>query len=232
MIQVRKADARGHANHGWLDTYHSFSFANYYDPRFMGFSTLRVINEDVIAPGAGFPKHPHKDMEIVTFLLDGELEHRDSMDNHSVIRAGEIQRMSAGNGVFHSEFNPSPVNPTHLLQIWILPNKRGFDPGYEQKWLPELTKESPVQLIASPEGRDGSVTIHQDTDIWLARMGAGQKVEHSLKGVRSAWVQVARGTLKVGEHQLKAGDGAAVSQEKALTLASDDGGEALIFDMP
>lgn len=232
MIQVRKADTRGHANHGWLDTYHSFSFANYYDPRFMGFSTLRVINEDVIAPGAGFPKHPHKDMEIVTFLLDGELEHRDSMDNHSVIRAGEIQRMSAGTGVFHSEYNPSPVNPTHLLQIWILPGKKGFGPSYEQKWLPEFTKDKAVQLIASPEGRDGSVTIQQDTDLWLARLDAGQKVDHSLKGIRSAWVQVARGTFKVGDQQLKAGDGAAVSQEKALALASVDGGEALIFDMP
>ena len=228
MIQVRKARDRGHANHGWLDSWHSFSFADYHDPRHMGFSALRVINEDRVIPGEGFPTHPHRDMEIITYVLEGALEHQDSLGTGSVIRPGEVQRMSAGTGIRHSEFNHSKNEPVHFLQIWILPNVQGVKPSYEQK---RIELDGKLRLVASADGRDGSVTIHQDARVYAARLN-GAEVSHALAPGRRSWVQVARGTAKVNGTTLHAGDGAGIESEADLRLAADGSAEVLLFDLP
>ncbi len=232
MITVRKSNERGHFKIDWLDSYHSFSFGEYYDPRFLGFSMLRVINEDVVAPGAGFPTHPHKDMEIITYVLEGELEHRDSLGTGAVIRPGEVQRMSAGTGIRHSEFNPSEDKPTKLLQIWLLPGEKNIAPSYEQTAFPEAERRGKLRLVASPDGREGSVTIHQDVTLYATLLAPGEKVAHTLADKRVAWVQVARGELTVNGVDLKQGDGAAVTKETALELVASQDAEILLFDMP
>jgi hypothetical protein len=232
MIAIRPAKERGHADHGWLDTWHTFSFADYYDPRFMGFRALRVINEDFVAAGRGFPTHGHRDMEIITYVLEGALEHRDSLGTGSVIRPGEVQRMSAGTGVRHSEANPSATEPLHLLQIWIEPSKAGIAPGYEQQTFADADKRGRLRLVASPDGADGSVTIHQDARVYATVLGPGQHVEHTLAPGRHAWLHVARGTLALNGHRLAQGDGAAMTAEPSLTLLADTDAEALLFDLP
>jgi redox-sensitive bicupin YhaK (pirin superfamily) len=231
MIETRRSRERGHANHGWLDTHYSFSFADYYDPRFMGFRSLRVINDDRVAPGRGFPTHNHQDMEIVTYVLEGALQHRDSLGNGSVIRPGDVQRMSAGAGVSHSEFNPSRGEALHLLQIWILPERNGLTPGYEQKTFTDAQKRGTLRLVASPDGRDGSVTIHQDAEIYASVLGAGDRVKHELRPGRHAWVQVATGKIQLNGAALEEGDGAAISSESLLELAGTDESEVLLFDL-
>lgn len=231
MIQLRQSGERGHANHGWLDSWHTFSFADYHDPRHMGFSVLRVINEDVVAPERGFPTHPHRDMEIVTWILEGALEHKDSLGTGSVIRPGEVQRMSAGSGIRHSEFNPSPTEAVHLLQIWILPDRAGYAPSYEQTRFEDAELADRLRLVASPNGQDGSVTIHQNARIYATRFRDGE-VTHTLGAGRRAWVQVTRGALTLNGRKLAAGDGAAVEQETALRLAGNGGSELLLFDLP
>jgi quercetin 2,3-dioxygenase len=231
MMLVRKAGERGHFDHGWLDTWHSFSFADYYDPRFMGFRHLRVINEDRVAAGQGFPTHPHRDMEIVTYILEGELEHKDSMGTGSIIRPGEVQRMTAGTGVTHSEFNHSQENPVHLLQIWLLPERNGLKPGYEQKSLPVDALNGKLALVGSHDGNDQGVTIHQDVNLYAGRLGAGNAFEQDLKPGRHAWIQVARGDVEANGQSLAAGDGAAVSQEAHLSLKAKTPAEVLVFDL-
>jgi redox-sensitive bicupin YhaK (pirin superfamily) len=231
MITVRPASERGHFNHGWLDTYHTFSFADYQDPRHMRFRALRVINEDRVAPGHGFPMHFHRDMEIITYVLDGELEHKDSLGNGSIIRPGDGQRMSAGSGIMHSEFNPSRTDPVHLLQIWIMPERRGIEPGYEQKTFASEEKLGHLRLIASPEARDGSVRIHQDAHLYVSLLPAGEKVEHELAPGRHAWLQVGRGAVSLDGKSLSQGDGAAVSDEKNLVIKADKDSEILLFDL-
>ncbi len=233
MIQVRRAKERGHANHGWLDTYHTFSFADYYDPRFMGFRSLRVINEDWVKPGYGFPTHPHRDMEIITYVLEGSLEHKDSMGTGSVIRPGEVQKMSAGTGVRHSEFNHSDKEPVHLYQIWIMPEKEGIKPMYEQKTIPAEERTGKLRLIASPNGNgNGAVKLYQEAELFTTELAAGESVEHQLTPGRYAWVQVARGSILLNGQELKAGDGAAVAQETTLQFSAGiDGAEALLFDL-
>jgi redox-sensitive bicupin YhaK (pirin superfamily) len=231
MIQIRRSEERGHANHGWLDAYHSFSFADYYDPENMGFGALRVINEDRVAPKAGFPPHSHRDMEIITYLLDGALEHRDSMGNGSVIRAGDVQRMSAGTGVQHSEFNPSPTDGTHLLQIWLVPHTRGVPPSYEQHHLEPGTMRNRLRLIASPDGCEGSATVHQDAYVYVTRLqNAG--VEHAIAPGRRAYVHIARGAANVNGQILHAGDAARVEGEPRVALSTDTDAEILLFDLP
>ena len=231
MIVTRPSSERGHAEHGWLNTYHTFSFADYYDPQHMGFRTLRVINEDYVEPGNGFPMHSHRDMEIVTFILEGALEHEDSMGNKSVIRPGDAQRMSAGTGVTHSEFNPSKTERVHLLQIWIVPKKRGLEPSYEQKAFPESERRGKLRVLASATGRDGAVTIHQDVELLTTDLDHGQAVTHELRPGRHAWIQVTRGSIDVNGTQLRAGDGAAVSDERLLTVRAGDAAEILLFDL-
>lgn len=231
MIRVRRGEERGHGHHGWLDTYHSFSFADYYDPDYMGFGPLRVINEDRVAPGAGFPTHPHRDMEIVTYILDGALEHKDSLGTGSIIRPGEAQRMSAGTGVRHSEYNPSDAEPVHLLQIWIEPDRRGLTPSYEQKSFAPESLANRLRLIASPDGAEGSVTLHQDARLYAARL-AGGSVTHPLAAGRRAYVHVARGEVVLNDQPLRAGDGAAVEAEVAIRLSASGAGEVLVFDLP
>jgi redox-sensitive bicupin YhaK (pirin superfamily) len=231
MIQLRKAHDRGHANHGWLDSWHTFSFADYHDPRHMGFSALRVINEDRVSPGEGFPTHPHRDMEIITYVLEGALEHKDSLGTGSVILPGEIQRMSAGTGIRHSEFNHSQSEPVHFLQIWILPSSQGIKPGYEQKRIDIAELNNNLRLVASPDGRDGSVTIQQDALLYAARLN-GKEVMHALAPGRHAWIQVARGTVRVNGTMLQAGDGAGIENESSLRLAADGSAEVLLFDLP
>jgi redox-sensitive bicupin YhaK (pirin superfamily) len=230
MIQIRKAQDRGHFDHGWLDTYHTFSFADYYDPQFMGFRALRVINEDRVHPGRGFGTHSHRDMEIVTYVLDGELEHRDSMGTGSVIRPGEVQRMSAGTGVLHSEVNPSREHPVHLLQIWILPERRGIKPEYEQKTFPSEERNGKLRLVASRDGAEGSLKIHQDARLFAGTLRNGDSVEYELKPGRYGWLQVARGSVDLNGKKLNAGDGAAIEDERALTLRGQDA-EVLLFDL-
>ncbi|EKD96717.1 MAG: pirin protein [uncultured bacterium] len=232
MIQIRKAGERGHANHGWLNTWHSFSFADYFDPQHMGFSVLRVINDDRIAPGAGFPTHAHRDMEIITYLLQGALEHKDSMGNGSVIRPGEIQRMSAGSGISHSEFNASKNEEAHLLQIWIEPKERGITPGYEQKSLAAAAKASSLNLLASPDGQDGSVTIHQDARIYAALLQEHEELAYLMPTGRRAYIHLARGKLKLNGLDLEAGDGAKIWDENINILSAAAGSEALLFDLP
>ena len=231
MIIVRKSEDRGHLNYGWLDTYHTFSFDQYYDAAHMHFRTLRVINEDRVAPGKGFPTHSHRDMEIITYILSGSLEHRDSMGNGSVIRPGDVQRMTAGTGVAHSEFNPDPSEPVHLLQIWIMPNARNLAPGYEQKFFSEEERQNKLRLIASPDGNEGSVKINQDAQVYASIMEPATKLTHVLKENRQAWLQVVRGTVSVNEVELSQGDGAAINGEDNLTISATDRAELLLFDL-
>jgi redox-sensitive bicupin YhaK (pirin superfamily) len=230
--QIRRSAERGHADHGWLDTSHTFSFADYYDPEFMGFRALRVINEDFVAPAKGFGMHPHANMEIVTYVLEGELAHRDSLGNGSIIRPGEVQRMSAGTGVTHSEMNPSKTTPVHLLQIWILPDRRGYPPSYEQTAFPEAERRGRLCVVASPDGRDGSVTIHQDATLSVALLGPGDRVEHVLTDGRYGWLQVARGAVELDGQRLAAGDGLAVAGPGALAIRGVEDAEILVFDLP
>lgn len=232
MIELRKSTDRGHANHGWLDTWHSFSFADYFDPEHMGYSVLRVINDDRVAPGAGFPSHSHRDMEIITYLLHGALEHKDSMGNGSVIRPGEIQRMSAGTGVMHSEFNASATEQAHLLQIWIEPEQRGVAPGYEQKTFPDEEKRGRLRLLASPDGTDGSVTIHQNARLYATLLQAGETVAYSPPPNRHSYLHLAKGQLEVNGIKLEAGDGAKIFDENIKLLSLAAGTEALLFDLP
>jgi quercetin 2,3-dioxygenase len=231
MIRIRRAAERGHFDHGWLDTWHTFSFADYYDPDHMGFRSLRVINDDRVGPGQGFGTHGHRDMEIVTYVLEGALEHRDSMGNGSVLRPGELQRMSAGTGIRHSEFNPSRSEPVHLYQIWLLPARAGLKPSYEQRAFSDAERQGRLRLVASPDGADGSLTIHQDARLYLSTLGAGQGVTHLLRPGRHAWLQVLRGQATLNGQSLTAGDGAAVGEEQELDIRSDDGGEVLLFDL-
>jgi len=231
MITILPADERGHTNLGWLDSYHTFSFGDYHDPKHMGFSDLRVINEDRVKPGKGFGTHGHRDMEILSLVLEGALEHKDSMGTGSTIRPGDVQRMSAGTGVTHSEFNPSKDAPVHFLQIWILPERAGLRPEYEQKRFPEAERRGRLRLIASRDGREGSVTIHQDASVYVASLDAGQRVEHRPAAGRSAWVQVARGSLKLNGKALEAGDGAAIAGEAEITIAALEPSELLLFDL-
>lgn len=230
MMYLRSAEQRGHANHGWLDTHHTFSFADYHDPDFMGFRTLRVINEDTVAPRRGFGMHPHRDMEILTYVLGGAVEHRDSMGTRAVIRPGEVQRMTAGTGVLHSEMN-SFDEPLHFLQIWILPRQQGLQPGYEQKAFDARERQGRFRVLASPDGRDGSLTVHQDVLLHGTLLGQGEAAEYALAPGRHAWVQVARGSGTLNGVKVKAGDGVAVSSESRMVLSADASLEALLFDM-
>jgi redox-sensitive bicupin YhaK (pirin superfamily) len=230
MMTLRKANDRGHAEHGWLDTHHTFSFAGYYDPEHMGFRSLRVINDDKVAPGAGFGTHPHRDMEIITYVLSGALEHKDSMGNGRIIKQGEFQYMAAGTGVQHSEFNPSDKEPVHLLQIWIQPDRKGAKPNYAEK---SLGKAAPgkLYLAASKSGRDGSIPINQDAEVYVAKFGGGETLEHSLQPGRHAWVHVAEGELTLNGQKLAAGDAAALSDETSLKFSATKPAQALVFDL-
>ena len=230
MMTIRKSNERGHANHGWLDTYHSFSFADYYDPIWMGFRSLRVINDDLVMPEMGFGKHPHRDMEIVTYILSGALEHKDSMGNGRVIRAGELQYMSAGSGVQHSEFNPSAEEPVRLLQIWIMPDEKGVKPRYAEKSLRDA-QTGKLHLMTSKTGRDGSIAIHQDADLYLAKLDPGETVSHTLGSDRHAWLHVAEGEVTVNGTTLSTGDAVAVSNESKLALAANKSSQVLLFDL-
>jgi redox-sensitive bicupin YhaK (pirin superfamily) len=231
MITLRRADERGRTAIDWLDSRHTFSFGDYFDPAHLGFRSLRVLNDDWVQPGNGFGMHPHRDMEIITYVLDGALEHRDSLGTGSVIRPGEVQRMTAGTGIFHSEYNPSREKPVHLLQIWILPERKGLTPDYEQRAFAEDELRGRLRLVAARDGRDGAVSLHQDVDLFAARLGAGEAVEHRLRPGRSAWVQVARGAVTLNGQPLEAGDGAAVRDEAVLRLAGREPAEVLLFDL-
>jgi redox-sensitive bicupin YhaK (pirin superfamily) len=233
MISIRRSDERGGGKQGWLDSRHSFSFGHYYDANHMGFGPLRVINEDRVAPGSGFDTHGHRDMEIISYVLEGALEHKDSLGTGSVVRPGDLQRMSAGTGIRHSEFNPSADKPLHFLQIWLLPEKTGLAPGYEQKTFGDAEKRGRLRLVASRDGRDGSVRLHQDADIYASLLDKGDAVVHDLARGRKAWVQVTRGAVDLGSQRLQAGDGAAVESEPAIRLAAaTDAVELLLFDLP
>src|ERR1700723_1651194 len=225
MIQVRKAAERGHFDHGWLDTYHTFSFGEYYDPAHMGFRSLRVINDDRVDPGQGFGMHGHRDMEIVTYVLEGALQHKDSLGNGSIIRAGELQRMTAGTGVQHSEFNPSTTEAVHLYQIWLLPERKGLKPSYEELVPNEEQKRGLFPLVASPDGPDGSMPIHQAARLYLASLLPGQEVAHGIQSGRAAWLQVLRGKLQFLGNDLSAGDGVAVTDENAVAVQAVDSSE-------
>jgi redox-sensitive bicupin YhaK (pirin superfamily) len=231
MITIRRARERGHFDHGWLNTYHTFSFDQYYDPRYMGFRTLRVINEDFVAGGRGFPKHGHSDMEIITYILEGALKHEDSMGNGSVIRPGDVQRMTAGTGVRHSEQNASADEQVHLLQIWILPHTVGLEPGYEQKAFSEDERRGRLKLIASEDGSEGSVVVHQDVKLFASIIPAGEQVEHSMDQQRYAWIQVARGAISVNGEKAEQGDGAIVVGESNLQIKAEENAEVLLFDL-
>jgi len=231
MITVRKSEERGHFDLGWLDTYHTFSFDRYYDPAHMHFRSLRVINEDRVQPGQGFPTHSHRDMEIITYILSGALEHRDSMGNGSVIRPGDVQRMTAGTGVSHSEFNPSKTESVHLLQIWILPERRDLPPGYEQKTFTDEERRGSLRLIASSDAQEGSVAINQDARVYAGILNADQKINYRLAENRYAWLQIARGTIELNQAELRQGDGAAVSAEGNLSIVAHDQAELLLFDL-
>jgi len=230
-LTVRKSEARGKANFGWLDSRHSFSFGHFHDPAHMGFGPLRVINEDRVAPGGGFPTHPHSNMEILSYVLEGALEHKDSMGTGAVIRPGDVQRMTAGSGVRHSEFNASKTNPVHFLQIWVIPEKEGLTPSYEQKTFSAEEKRSRLRLVGSRDGREGSVTIHQNVDLYATVLKAGESVTHDIEAGRSAWVQVARGAVALNGTALKTGDGAAIRDVSTLTLKGTDDAEVLLFDI-
>jgi len=231
MLTIRKASERGHADHGWLNTWHTFSFANYYDPKHMGYSSLRVINDDRIQPGMGFNTHPHRDMEIITYVLEGALEHKDSMGNTSVIRPGEVQRMSAGTGITHSEFNHSKSDLCHFLQIWIIPATQGLTPGYEQTFFSVEEKQGVLRLIASQEGHNGSVTIHQDANLYATLLDNGDEIAYLLPAGRQAWLHVAKGSILVNGYKLSAGDGLAASNEKELLMTGHEKAEVLLFDL-
>ena len=231
MMTIRRANERGHANHGWLDAHHTFSFADYHDPNWMGFRSLRVINDDTIAGGGGFGTHPHRDMEIITYILSGALQHRDSMGHEAVLKAGDMQRISAGTGIAHSEFNYSPIEPVHLLQIWILPDRKGVKPSYAERSFGNGHAKAGLTLLGSRGGRDGSVVINQDADVWLARLGEGASAAHSLKSGRHAWVQVAEGEVTLNGQTLRAGDGAAFREESTLTLTARTPAQGLLFDL-
>ena len=229
-MQIRRSHERGHADHGWLDSRHTFSFGDYYDPDHMGFRALRVINEDRVAPRGGFPTHGHRDMEILSYVLEGELAHKDSMGTGSVIRPGEVQRMSAGTGVQHSEMNASGDRPVHFLQIWIMPDRRGHQPGYEQKAFPEAERTGALKLVASSDGRDGSVTVHQDVSLYSGVLRPGDRAQYTVAPGRHAWIHVARGEVDVDGTRLSAGDAAAIDEAKVIELAGA-GGEVLLFDL-
>ena len=231
MITLRHAQERGHANYGWLDSYHSFSFANYYDPRYLGVSRLRVINDDTVAPGAGFGTHGHTDMEIISYVLSGALQHKDSMGNGSIIRPGDVQRMSAGSGVRHSEFNASNEEAVNFLQIWIVPNVSGIKPSYEQKnFTSDLSGQ--LRLVASPDGLNGSLLIHQDAFVYAGRLQNGDRLKHHLNLGRTAYLHVAKGQLELNGLSLQSGDGATIRNEKILSLCGKDNPEVLLFDLP
>jgi redox-sensitive bicupin YhaK (pirin superfamily) len=230
-LKIRRAEERGHADHGWLNSFHTFSFANYYDPAHMGFRTLRVINDDRVAPGMGFGTHPHRDMEIFSYVLEGTLEHKDSMGNGSQLKPGQIQLMSAGRGITHSEFNPSRSAPLHFLQIWIQPRESGLTPSYTE-WHPKAdTAKASKVLVISPDGRDGSATIHQDANIYRIRLKPGQTVTHELKPGRGAWLHIAEGALAINRVALTTGDGASTEEPGTLTLTANEQTEALLFDL-
>ena len=231
MLQVRKANERGHANHGWLEAYHTFSFSSYQDPEHMKFRALRVMNEDRVQPGQGFGTHPHRDMEIVTYVLEGALEHKDSMGNGEVLRAGEFQRMSAGTGITHSEFNPSPTDPVHLYQIWLLPQSKGIEPSYEQKRFPDDEQHNRLRLVASPTAEQGSLHIHQDVRIFLSKIEAQKTVTHELHQGRHAWFQVLRGSVALNDENLDTSDGVAISGESTLTIQATSDAEIMLFDL-
>ncbi len=231
MIRLRKASERGHFDHGWLDTRHTFSFSRYYDPRYMAFRALRVVNEDRVQPGQGFGSHGHEDMEIVTYVLSGALAHRDSLGTGSTLRPGELQRMTAGTGITHSEFNPSQTEPVHLYQIWLLPEREGLEPSYEQRAFPEEERQNRLRLVASPDGSDGSLAIRQDARLFLATLDGGREVSQQVPSGRHAWVQLLRGSVSLNGLTLLAGDGAAVSAESHLTIRADGPSEVLLFDL-
>jgi redox-sensitive bicupin YhaK (pirin superfamily) len=230
MMKIRKANERGHAQHGWLDSYHTFSFADYYDPQWMGFRSLRVINDDLVMPGKGFGTHPHRDMEIITYILSGSLAHKDSIGNGRVIRAGEVQYMAAGTGVQHSEYNPAPDEAVHFLQIWIQPDRKGATPRYAEKSMANAPAGN-LHLVTSKTGRDGSIPIHQDADLWLAKLEPGNAVTHKLAPGRQAWVHVAEGEVSVNGQALRAGDAAAVTEESLLELSAAKPAQVLLFDL-
>jgi redox-sensitive bicupin YhaK (pirin superfamily) len=233
MMTIRRGDERGHAEHGWLDSHHTFSFADYFDPAHMGFRSLRVINEDRVAPGQGFGAHPHRDMEIISYVLDGSLEHKDSMGTGSVIRPGDVQRMSAGTGVVHSEFNGSKSDSVHFLQIWIIPEKRSIEPSYEQKTFSSADKRGKLRVVASPDSRDGSVKVHADAVLHAGLFDAGETASMTLGKGRHGWVHVARGKVRVNDTELDAGDAVAVTPatETTIRIEGIDGGEVLVFDL-
>ena len=232
MILHRPTDARGHAEFGWLDSRHTFSFGNYHDPAWMGFGPLRVINEDRVAPGGGFAPHAHANMEILSYVLEGALQHRDSLGTGSVIRPGDLQRMSAGSGITHSEFNASKDAPVHFLQIWIQPDRLNIEPGYAQRQFPDVERRGVLRLLASPDGAEDSLSVHQDARVYGALLAPGERVEHALAAGRRAWVQLARGALTLNGHPLVAGDGAGISEETALVLQASGDAEVLLFDLP
>lgn len=231
MITIRKAEERGHANHGWLDSHHTFSFANYYDPKHIGFRTLRVINEDRVSPSNGFGTHGHRDMEIITYVLEGALEHKDSIGTGSVIQPGEVQRMSAGTGILHSEFNHSQTQPVHFLQIWLLPEKKGLSPSYEQRNFSPAKTPGKLHLVAARDGRENAVTVHQDVDLYAAVLKEGDRISHTLQPQRHAWVQVARGTITLNSLPLNTSDGAAISEETDVVIEATKDAEILLFDL-
>lgn len=232
MIVKRPAAERGHTKIGWLDSRHTFSFGDYYDPQFLQFRCLRVLNDDRVAGGAGFPSHPHRDMEILTYVLSGKLEHRDSLHNGSVIERGDVQLMSAGRGVVHSEFNPSPSEPVHFLQIWLTPTRTGLPASYQQRRFPEEALRGKLQRVADPEGRDGALLIHQDVAVYASRLDKGDALQHDLTASRHAWVQVAGGAVSINGMPFAEGDGAAVSEEPAVSLTAAEPAEILLFDLP
>ncbi len=230
-LTLRRAEERGKANFGWLDSKHSFSFGHYYDPDYLGFGPVRVINEDRVAPGGGFPTHPHADMEIISYVLDGALEHKDSIGTGSVIRPGDVQRMSAGTGVRHSEYNASKTKPVHFLQIWIVPEQNGIKPSYEQKTFTDEEKRGRLRLIGSRNGRDGSITIHRDVDLFASVLGDGESVSHELRAGRGAWLQVLRGAVTLNREALKAGDGVSATAPGQLSITGSSDAEILLFDL-
>ncbi len=231
MITFRDRMARGQSRTGWLDSRHTFSFARYQDPGHIGFRSLRVINEDRVIPGTGFPRHGHSDMEIISYVLDGALEHKDSLGNGTVIQPGEVQRMSAGTGILHSEFNPSQAEPVHFLQIWIIPDRAGLPPSYEQKSFPIDRRRGQLRLVAAPDGRDGTVTVHQDARLFVANLEAGEGVVHEIEHGRGLWLQLARGIVAVNGTEMREGDGAAVEDEPAIAIEADTDAEFLLFDL-
>jgi redox-sensitive bicupin YhaK (pirin superfamily) len=231
MLTIRKAGERGHADHGWLDSHHTFSFADYYDPKNMGFGPLRVINDDTVAGGGGFPAHGHRDMEIISYVIAGALQHKDNMGNGSVMRPGDVQRMSAGTGVVHSEFNASKTEPVHFLQIWIIPERPGLPSGYEQKFFSDDDKRGKLRLVASPDGAEGSVRIQQDARLFASLLEGGQSVSHTIPRGRKGWLHVVTGSVALNGQPLAAGDGVAIDGEETLAIGAGERGEILLFDM-